>query len=129
MAKKKITVQGLDITILETKESDFISITDIAKKTSEQEPKFLIRNWLQNSSTLEFLDVWESLHNDNFKGAEMSTFRLNAMSRTFSATVQKYIEQTGAIGIISKSGRYGGTWAHQDIAFNFAYWLSPSFQV
>ncbi len=125
MAKKKIEVQGLEITI---NKDDYISLTDLAKK-SDSEARFIIRSWLKNSNTLEFLETWEILHNQNFKRDQMVTFRLDSQSNSKVVTPQKLIEKTNAIGIVSKSGRYGGTYAHSDIALNFAYWLSPSFQV
>ena len=132
MAKKKkttIEVQGLIIRIEDVNEKDFISLTDIARQSKGNEPRFLIRNWLRNSNTLEFLDTWEKIHNSNFKRDQMGTFRIWAQSNRSNITAKVYIEETGAIGLVSKSGRYGGTWGHSDLALNFMYWLSPSFQV
>ena len=93
------------------------------------EPITALRAWLKNSSTLLFLQTWEAKKNENFKLNQMVQFRMRAADNRNYATPQKYIEETGAIGIISKSGRYGGTYAHSDIALNFCYWLSPEFQV
>ena len=86
-------------------------------------------SWMKNQSTLEFLETWEALHNPDFKRDQMVTFRDKYTRNRNSLTPQIWIKETGAIGIISKSGRYGGTWAHSDIALNFCYWLSPAFQV
>jgi len=124
--KKKLDVDGLAIAI---DKNGYISLTDLAKKNSEQEPRFLIQNWLRNANTLEFLDQWEQIHNEHFKRGQMTTFRFSATSNRSKITAKKYIEQTGAMGIISTPGRYGGTYSHTDIALNFCYWLSPSFQV
>ncbi len=129
MTKKKITVQGLTISIEEIQEEDFVSLTDIAKQQNKTEPRFLILSWLKNQSTLEFLETWEEVHNDDFKRDQMVTFRLEATANRNVVSIKKLIEATNMIGLKSKSGRYGGTWAHADIALNFMYWLSPSFQV
>ena len=126
MAKQKLIVDGVTISI---DKNGYISLTDLAKRNSNQEPRYLIQNWLKNASTLQFLDKWEQLSNEHFKRTQMSAFRLLATENRHSITPKKYIEQTGAIGIISTAGRYGGTYAHSDIALNFCYWLSPSFQV
>ncbi len=128
MPYKEIEIQGLQIRIDKINNDDFVSLTDIAKQV-EDEPRFTIRNWMRNNQTLEFLETWEVMHNPTFKRAESGTFRLKANSNSFSATPQKWVNTTNASGIISKSGRYGGTFAHRDIALNFCYWLSPSFQV
>jgi len=129
MAKQKkqnLTVDGVSISI---NKEGYVSLTDIAKRNSKRVPKDLIRDWLKNQDTLEFLDQWERLHNELFKGVQMNAFRLYAVSKVNSVTPKKYIQKTGAIGLISTAGRYGGTYAHTDIALNFCYWLSPSFQV
>lgn len=129
MSKQKLNVQGLTITIEQVKDTDYISLTDIAKK-SDKEARFLIMSWLKNRSTLEFLETWEELHNPDFKRDQMVTFREKYLQNRNILTPQTWISQTGAIGLVSKSGRYGGgTYAHKDIALNFCYWLSPSFQV
>ena len=129
MGKKKINVQGLTIRIEGIQGDDFVNLTDIAKQQNRTEPRFLIMSWLKNQNTLEFLETWELVHNTNFKRDQMVTFRLEANSNRNVVTVKNLIERTGLIGLKSKSGRYGGTWAHADIALNFCYWLSPKFQV
>ena len=128
MPNKKIEVQGLSIRVEQIDDNDFVSLTDIAKKIDD-EPRFTIRNWMRNNQTLEFLHVWEDIHNYDFNRAESGTFRLKANSNSFSPTPQKWVNVTNAIGITSRAGKYGGTFAHRDIALNFCYWLSPTFQV
>lgn len=126
MAKQKINVEGIDVRI---DEQGYVCITDIAKQGKNAKPAFSIINWLKNQSTLRFLKTWELVHNPNFKVVQMDNFRLSATDNSLGLTPQNYIEQTEAISIVSKSGRYGGTFAHSDIALNFCYWLSPEFQV
>lgn len=128
MAKKTITVQGLTISIEQLKESDYVSLTDIAK-LSDSRADILIASWMKNSATLEFLEVWERLHNPDFKSNQMAGFKERYLQNRSVLTPQNWIAETGAIGILSKKGRYGGTLAHKDIALNFCYWLSPGFQV
>jgi len=134
MSKRKIEVQGLTIRIEPINDSDYVSLTDIAKRSERNEPRRLIHNWLKNQSTLDFLTTWENLHNPNFtthsKGIHLDTFKLKLLKNATTVSPKKWIEQTNAIGIISKAGRYNsGTFAHKDIALNFCYWLSPHFQV
>ena len=126
MAKKKLTVDGIDITI---DKSGYISLTDIAKRSSDREPSSLTQSWLRNSSTLVFLETWEKVNNPVFKPSRMAGFKIRSMENRNLISTKRYIEETGAVGIVSKSGRYGGTFAHSDIALNFCYWLSPEFQV
>lgn len=129
MAKKKtINVQGSDITLLPKRgQEDYISLTDIMKKFDDE---FSIYSWMRNSNTVEFLGVWEQLHNPDFKPNEFVTFKNEAGSNSFNLTPKKWINATNAIGMTVKSGRYGGgTFAHRDIAINFCYWLSPTFQL
>ncbi|MGK0389488.1 MAG: hypothetical protein ACI94Y_002228 [Maribacter sp.] len=131
MAKKKsiITVEGADISMLLMNKEEYISLTDIAKQAND-EPRFVIRNWMSTQNTIKYLGVWEALHNTNFNRAGFRTFKNDFFDKPFSLTPKRWIELTGANGIISKSGRYGGgTFAHKDIAINFCYWLSPEFQV
>ncbi len=123
---KKITVQGVDIGVYSLNQDDFICLTDIAKGKEGEDH---IRNWMRNRNTVEFLGLWESLNNPDFKGVGFDTFRKEAGLNAFNMTPKKWIEGTNAIGIISKSGRYGGTYAHKDIAFEFATWLSPVFKL
>jgi len=126
MAKQTLIVKGIKITIDDGK---YVSITDIAKKNDRDRPAELIRRWLRNQSTINFLATWEEVHNPNFKVAQMNHFKNYAsLNRNFIST-KIYLEQTQAIGITAKAGRFGGTYAHPDIALNFCYWLSPEFQV
>ena len=126
--KKNIEVQGISIALDQINNNDYVSLTDIAKQ-SKKRASMLIATWMQNQSTLLYLEEWETLHNPNFKGQQMQSFRLKAVENRYKVTPQKYIKLTNAIGLISKSGRYGGTFAHKEIALNFCYWLSPKFQV
>ena len=103
-------------------------MTDIARYKSD-EAKDVIKNWMRSKDTIEFLGLWEKLHNNNFKGVEFDSFRNQAGSNAFTMSPTKWIETTGAIGIVCKSGRYGGTYAHSDIAFEFASWISPEFKL
>lgn len=128
MSNNKITVEGLQIGFEKIGENDFISLTDLARREGT-EPNDLIKSWLRNGSTLAFLETWEKLHNPQFKPEQMVGFMLETARTRNLITPQRYIAETEAVGIISKSGRYGGTWAHSDIALNFCYWLSPPFQV
>lgn len=125
---KKIIVQGSKIgIILHSGDNDFISLTDMAKKFGDD---VLIYQWMRNRNTIEFLGIWEQIHNAGFKGLEFDTFRKQAGMNSFSLTPRKWIEATNAIGIISKAGRYGGgTYAHRDIALEFGAWLSPQFKL
>ncbi len=124
-----INANGLDIRISSTKEADYISLTDIAKKQNPDFPADVVKNWLRSRSTIEFLGLWEQLNNPSFKLVEFDQFRSAAGSNAFVLSPQKWIASTNAIGITSKSGRYGGTYAHADIAFEFASWISPAFKL
>ena len=110
-------------------ENEFISLTDIAKYRNVDDPRFVIQNWMRNRNTVEFLAVWEELHNPNFNRVQFEAVRSEAGLNRFVMTPTKWIEETNAIGIVSKAGRYGGTYAHSDIAMSFATWLSPEFQL
>jgi hypothetical protein len=123
---KIIQVQNIDITISSINNDDYISLTDMVKS---EEGDDHIRNWMRNRNTVEFLGLWEQLNNPNFKGVEFDTFRKQTGLNNFNLTPRKWIEATDAIGIASKSGRNGGTYAHKDIAFEFASWLSPVFKL
>lgn len=125
----KIKVDGKEISIKSVNDQDYISLTDIAKKRDSQEPFLTIRSWLKNSNTLPFLEMWEKLNNPDFKPDQMDRFKLIAYEGRVNLSPKQYIEQTGAIGITSKSGRYGGTYAHRYIAYHFAMWLEPAFQL
>ena len=129
MAKKKIEVQGLSIRIEPIEESDYVSLTDIAKKNSKREPNSVVISWLRNQSTISFLFEWEKEFNPNFKHSQMAMFRNDIADNRSLINAKNYIERTGALGMISKAGRYGGTYAHKDIALHFASWLNPAFHV
>ena len=132
MSKAKhtnIEVQGTAITIVSRGASDFISLTDIARYRNSQEPFAVINNWMRSRSTIEFLGLWEKLCNPGFKPLEFERFKTEAGSNYFVLSPQRWIESTQASGITAKSGRYGGTFAHRDIAFEFASWISPEFKL
>ncbi len=125
-SSKKITVQNRIISIVSQSDQDFISLTDMVRSEGGEDH---IRNWLRNRNTVEFIGLWETLHNPDFKPVEFDTFRKQAGLNSFNLTPKKWIEATKAIGIFSKSGRYGGTYAHKDIAFEFGSWISPMFKL
>ena len=124
----KITVQNTAITIIGLNGNDYISLTDLASHKSD-DPNAVIANWLRNRNTIEFLGIWESLYNPHFKPLEFEGFRRQAGLNAFTLSPKKWIETTNAIGLISKAGRYGGTYAHKDIAFKFASWISVEFEL
>ena len=109
-------------------ENEYLSLTDIARYKSD-DPAAVIQNWMRNRDVLEFLGLWEKLHNDNFNPLEFEGFRKQAGANAFTMSPKKWIETTSAIGMVSKAGRYGGTYAHSDIAMSFATWISPEFQL
>jgi hypothetical protein len=124
---RKITVQNKEISIMKINNEDYISLTDMAKNFGDD---VMIYQWMRNRNTIEFIGVWEQLHNPKFKGIEFETFKKQAGLNSFSLTPKKWIEATSAIGFVSKAGRYGGgTYAHKDIAFEFGTWLSPQFKL
>ncbi len=131
MAKSasKIIVQNKEITLLNKDIGEYISLTDIAKYRNEDEPFSVINNWMRSRSTIEFIGLWEKLNNTDFKPIEFDRFKNEAGNNYFVLSPQKWIASTNAIGIISKSGRYGGTFAHTDIAFEFASWISSEFKL
>ncbi len=125
---RTITVQDTTISVLlNLNQNDFISLTDMTKNF--EDGSRLIEKWLNNKSTIDFLGVWEQLNNPNFKTPEFGGIRMEAGSNKFYMSVNKFIERTGAIGIFAKAGRYGGTYAHKDIAYHFGMWLSPEFNL
>jgi len=127
--KATINASGTEIAVFSTgNDDDYISLTDIAKYKSD-EPNDVIRNWMRSKDTIEFLGLWEQLNNPNFKPVEFDGFKNEAGRNAFVLSPKKWIESTNAIGLISKSGRYGGTFAHKDIAFEFASWVSPEFKL
>jgi len=128
--KTQIIVKEQKINILRIDNKEYISLTDLARYADDNEPRLPIRDWMRNKEVISFLGLWESIHNENFKGGEFATFKNESGSNRFKMSPQKWIKETNAIGIISKSGRYdGGTFAHSDIAFEFASWLSPEFKL
>jgi hypothetical protein len=129
MKNNKIIVNGTEISIMHIETEDFISLTDIAKHKDAVNTDDIIKNWLRNRNTIELLGFWEQLYNPDFKPVEFDGFRKLAGLNSFTMTPKKWIESTNAIGIISKSGRYGGTYAHKDIAFEFASWISIEFKL
>lgn len=136
MANKKVEsvihADGVDIAVVTTvgSEEDYISLTDMARRKNPIAPKDVVKNWLRLRSTIDFLGLWEELNNPNFKGVEFDSFKSQAGENSFTLSPQQWIKSTNAIGLISKSGRYGGgTYAHKDIAFEFASWLSPEFKL
>ena len=127
--KDTIHANGIDIGIYtQDFENEFISLTDIARYKSD-DPTAVIQNWMRNRDVIEFLGLWERLHNPDFKPLEFEGFRKQAGANAFTMSPKKWIEATNAIGIVSKAGRYGGTYAHSDIAMSFATWISPEFQL
>ena len=127
--KSTIEVQGAAITVLSGKGEDYICLMDIARFKDPDGIDDLIRNWLRNRNTLEFLGVWERLNNPRFNPVEFDGIKIQAGLNSFTLTAKQWIEKTGAVGITSKPGRYGGTFAHRDIAFEFAAWISVEFKL
>ncbi|MCC8155138.1 MAG: KilA-N domain-containing protein [Tannerellaceae bacterium] len=129
MAKNlKIEVQGIDISVYKERSDEFISLTDIARQRDTQRSDYILQNWMRNRSTIEFIGLWELFNNPVFNSIEFDGIKNQAGSNSFSLTPKRWIETTNAIGIVSKTGRYGGTYTHKDIAFEFATWLSAEFK-
>ncbi|MBI5741019.1 MAG: KilA-N domain-containing protein [Nitrospirae bacterium] len=126
---KNIEVKGTNVRILTKEESDYISLTDIAHYKEPDRTDHVIQNWMRNRNTVEFLGIWEQLNNPNFKPLEFEGFRRKAGLNSFVLTPKQWTSETNATGIISKPGRYGGTYAHKDIAFEFASWISVEFKL
>jgi hypothetical protein len=124
----KITVKSAEIAVIKIDNGDYISITDIAR-VKNYDANAVIANWMRNRNTIEYLGVWEHLYNPDFKPLEFEGFMNEAGANAFTLSPQKWIESTNAVGIVSKSGRYGGTFAHKDIAFKFASWISVEFEL
>jgi hypothetical protein len=130
MAKKnEIVVKDATIKTMVKNGIDYISITDIAKQKNSLDPNGVIANWMRNRNTVEFLGIWETLHNSNFNPIEFEGFRKEAGLNSFTLSPTRWIEATNAVGIISQAGRYGGTFAQTDIAFEFASWISVEFRL
>ena len=129
IVKDTIKAKCIDISIYtEDFQNEFISLTDIAKYKSD-DPTAVIQNWMRGRDVIEFLGLWEMLHNSDFKPIEFEGFKNQAGANAFTMSPKKWIENTNAVGMISKAGRYGGTYAHSDIAFEFASWISPEFKL
>ncbi len=126
---KTIVVKGTEVSFIKRTNEDYVSLTDIAKYRNAIEPFSIINNWMRNRSTIEFIGLWEILNNPDFKPIEFDRFKSEAGSNYFVLSPQRWIKATNAIGIISKSGRYGGTYAQKDIAFEFASWISSEFKL
>ncbi|MFH2140205.1 MAG: KilA-N domain-containing protein [Pseudomonadota bacterium] len=127
--KSTIHVQGTSITVLAQREDSFISLTDIARTKNSERSDDLVRNWLRNRNTVEFLGIWERLNNADFNSVEFDGIKMQAGLNSFTLTPKQWIEKVNAIGIVSNTGRYGGTYAHKDIAFEFASWISVEFKL
>lgn len=127
--KNTINVKGSEIAVYRKEQDDYISLTDIARHRDMERTDYVIQNWLRNRNTIEFLGIWEQLNNPDFKPIEFDGFRKQAGLNSFVLTAKRWIERTGAIGLVSKAGRYGGTYAHKDIAFEFAAWISVEFKL
>lgn len=127
IAKTKIKVKDNLVGIMRIGDIDYISLTDLARYKNPIEPKDVVKNWLRAKTNIEYLALWEQMHNPNVKGVEIDTFKNEAGTHYFTMSPQRWIKETNAIGIVSKSGNNGGTYAHPDIAFEFASWISPEF--
>ena len=127
--KTQIVVKEQKISVLRIDNKEFISLTDLARYANPEEPKVPIYAWMRNKDVLAYLGLWEQLNNENFKGHEFETFENEAGKNSFYMSPQKWIKETNAVGIISKSGNNGGTYARSDIALEFASWLSPEFKL
>ena len=123
---KSVRVQGTEISILTHDDKDYISLTDMLKV---KDGDFFISDWLRNRNTVEFLGIWEQIHNPNFNYGEFATIRSHAGLNSYKISVKEWTEKTNAIGIFAKAGRYGGTYAYKDIAFEFGMWISPEFKI
>ena len=129
MKNKKIEVKRTEIVVYSKNYDDYISLTDIARYRDPERSDYIIQNWLRNYSTIEFIGLWEQIHNPDFNSIEFDGVKNLAGSNSFSLTPKRWSEITNAVGIISKTGRYGGTFAHKDIAFEFASWISAEFKL
>lgn len=130
LIKSELNVNNNKVSVIRIGTEEYISLTDLARYADEDEPRYPIQNWMRNKDVISFLGLWEKLNNENFKGwIEFDTFKNEAGSNKFKISPQKWIKETNAIGIISKSGNNGGTFAHSDIALEFASWLSPEFKL
>ena len=129
MTSKEVIVQGINIRYQNLNTEDYICLTDIAKAKNPQHSGIVLSHWLRNYSTIQYLGLWETLNNPNFNVTEFGNIKNNSGENSFVLTAQEWIEKTNAIGIVSRAGRYGGTYAHRDIAFKFASWISVEFEL
>jgi len=129
MKCSKILVQNTEVSIKQHHKIDFISLTDIARYKDRERSDYILQNWMRNRETIEFLGLWEKINNESFNSIEFDGIKMQAGINSFILTPKRWIEKTSAIGIISKAGRYGGTYAHKDIAFEFASWISAEFKL
>ena len=127
--KAQMIVKDQVINIIRIDDNEYISLTDLARYADEDDPRYPIQNWMRNKDVISYLGLWESINNENFKGVEFDTFKNEAGSNKFKISPKKWIRETNAVGMISKSGNNGGTYARSDIAFEFASWLSPEFKL
>ena len=127
--KSELEVNDNKIKVITINNKEFISLTDLARYANPEEPKIPIQTWMRNKDVIAYLGLWEKLNNENFKGHEFATFENLAGKNSFYMSPQKWIKETNAIGIVSKSGNNGGTYARSDIALEFASWLSPEFKL
>ncbi len=129
MAKSsKINVKGIEILVYTDKSEEYVSLTDIARFRDSERSDYILQNWMRNRSTIEFIGLWEMFNNPSFNSIEFDGIKNLSGSNSFALTPKRWISATNAIGIVSKTGRYGGTFAHKDIAFEFASWLSAEFK-
>jgi hypothetical protein len=126
MKNKKINVQGIDIAIISKEDSDYISLTDMLRA---KDGDFFISDWLRNRNTVEFLGIWEKINNPKFNYGEFAIIKSQAGLNSYKISVKEWVEKTNAIGLKATAGRYGGTYAHKDIAFEFGMWISPEFKI
>ena len=124
--KSTINVQGTAVTILSQREDDFVSLTDMLKA---KDGDFFISDWLRNRNTVEFLGIWEGVHNPGFNYGEFATIKSQVGLNSYKISVKEWVEKTNAIGLRATAGRYGGSYAHKDIAFEFGMWISPEFKI
>lgn len=127
--KGQLLVQDTLISFTRIAQDEFISLTDIARVKNASEPKDVVKNWLRTRATIDFLGLWEKINNPNFKGVEFDSFKNQAGANSFTLSPSKWIEATNAIGLRSTTGRSGGTYAHKDISFEFASWVSAEFKL
>jgi len=129
MKQNKLIIQDINVSLTKINDEDFISLTDIARSKNSDEPKDVVKNWLRNKNTVEFLGLWEIINNGNFKGVEFDTYKNESGANSFTLSPTKWIKETNAIGLFTKVGKNGGTFAHVDIAFEFASWISAEFKL